>query len=270
MTQKPSDVFHHNMSVKDAIKIARDYGFSIEPKDRHGELTFTHPKIDKPYTISINKSEIGRGFLSWAKPAFEDSSNKEENKMTQSFQHTVAKVIAERSKKGKPTTADHVLIELEYKIPRKKVSDTLVHIYKKGLAHREDIGVYSATELLLNLMTEKLEPIETPAEEPVEEPTEEAVEEAIEIPTEEPDENKQTYFPDEYEEDEDEDKDLYIKSDNIVSRFEEKLNQLEVLCDQLEGIYNRLKNVLSRFEETEEMKEIVEMFNEILEKRKKK
>lgn len=240
------NTFHHNMSVKEAAKIAMDYGFNVETKHRHGEIVFTHPKLKGNWTISINKNEIGRGFLSWAKPVFEDGEEKKEGRFQASFQKVIAEIIAKRSREDKITTVDNVLEELNYEIPRKKASDTLIHIYKKGLSERVDIGVYKATELLLDLIpedkpeSESSQPVEAEESTPIEQET--ASEEAVGVEIEEIEEPK---------------------TENIVSKFEEKINQLEKLCD-------RLESVLKRFEETEEMKEIVEMFKEIIEKRKEK
>lgn len=52
-----------NMSVKEAIKIAKFYGCCVKYKKRHSEIVFKHELIPTPYVISNNKNTINKGFF---------------------------------------------------------------------------------------------------------------------------------------------------------------------------------------------------------------
>lgn len=74
-------ILHNNMSQREAKKLARYLGCTVEPKHKNGEIVFTHPAIEKPYTVSVSNKDIGPGFISWIKPIYNRDKPKPKEKL---------------------------------------------------------------------------------------------------------------------------------------------------------------------------------------------
>lgn len=56
---------HKNLSLRVALKYARDLGCEVEKKDAHGEIRLRDPRGGVSYTVHHNRKDAGKGLLSF-------------------------------------------------------------------------------------------------------------------------------------------------------------------------------------------------------------
>lgn len=56
---------HKNLSLRDAIKIAKHLGVKVYPARRKGETLFDHPFMGKRYRIHTDRKDAGKGLVCW-------------------------------------------------------------------------------------------------------------------------------------------------------------------------------------------------------------
>lgn len=244
--------FHPNMSIPETIKKAEEIGCDVNSKHRTGEITFTHPNIEKPYTISASKDTIGKGFLSWIKPALRKNEVAMEKPSfyTESFQWAVARAVATKTRENKTSTTESIKQFLEKEghtgITRKKISDRFSHLYSKKLVYREDAGHYVASDMLINLVFGQEE--QAMPEEETQAESELEFEPDIEDESEETKENEDT-------------KDVFSKLDYIAYKLDSMVDRLDKASQKLEYLVNKL-------EVSQDAKEVLEMLEEVMHRRK--
>lgn len=225
-------MLHPNYSIKKAQKLSEILGCTVKPKKRHGELVFTHPKILTPYVISVNKESIGKGFLSWIKPALgvQTDTLRENTKIWK-----MARTVFNHDN-DVITISD--LFEEIGMYGRKNTNDILVHLAKKGYLERITKGKYRKTSKLIKLFFKYDENNYDIIEK--DNKTDNILSE-----------NKQSNKEDKIKKDKDD-----IKLDAILDKFDK--------------IANRLESLLDRFETESDLRDLVVMFEDTIKKKLKK